>query len=695
MRTLLAMAVAIIATAPAFAQKRTFADVADLTLTFDPPTAKPGQVVTLKMTIAPKPGCYTYPVNVPKDQLARNKVTTGRLESAGKLTDFAILDPITDPPGAIVKAPEMGEFDQIFKKPATWNLRVAVSPTAPAGKQPVVLYGTRIQACDKDNCIPLTNPSAELEVLAGLADTLPVDAAKFFADTPPKVVPNPETGLKTLEPVKSSHGLVRKAPVSAADHTAGLDSLKSKIDLGGISANESSGGLGPLLLAAAFWGFVSLVTPCVFPMIPITVSLFLKQSHQSPKQVLKLASVYCATIIVVLGSSAVFLLSIFRQLSVDPYMNVFLGGLFVFFALSLFGMYDIALPGFLLRGAEKRRAGGGTLGTVFGAVAFSIVSFTCVAPFLGGFAGMAASGNFSTASLALAGVVFATAFASPFFVLALFPSLLKKLPKSGGWLDTVKAVMGFLELAAAFKFFRTAELRLLDRAEFFTYDVSLSAWVAIAAVTGLYLLNLFRLPHDEEQPNVGVLRMIFGVGFIGLGIYLTPALWKNGTSTQRPGGVVYAWVDAFLLPEPAAAEEELPWGSDLKSALERPSPGKPLIFVDFTGVTCTNCKLNERDVFTQSKVRALLQRYTLVQMYTDDVPAEFYTTQPPAGGRTAEAYANLQFQETLFGTQQLPLYVILEPKPGGGAKVLGIYDEGKINDAAKFAEFLRKPLEGK
>ncbi|MGL6094736.1 MAG: protein-disulfide reductase DsbD family protein, partial [Fimbriiglobus sp.] len=438
-----------------------------------------------------------------------------------------------------------------------------------------------------------------------------------------------------------------------------------------------------------------LVTPCVFPMIPITISLFLKQSHQSGKQVVKLAGIYCLTIILVLGASAVFLLSVFRALSVDPYMNIFLGGLFVFFALSLFGMYDIQLPGFLLRYTEKRRGAGGTVGTVFGALAFSIVSFTCVAPFLGGFAGMAASGNFSTAELVLAGVVFATAFASPFFVFALFPSLLKKLPKSGGWMDTVKAVMGFLELAAALKFFRTAELRLLDRPDYFTYDVVLAGWIAIAAATGMYLFNMFRLPHDEEQPNIPVPRLLFALGFLGFAVYLSPALWKNGPSAQRPGGVVYAWVDAFLLPD--AVEES--WSADLPGTLDRlrkeKAAGKavkPQVFVDFTGVTCTNCRYNENNVFTRPEVRALLEKYTLVQMYTDDVPANLYTIPPPAADRTAEAQANVGFQRAVFGTEQLPLYAILEPQVSGGVRVVGVYEEGKINDVPGFVRFLSDGL---
>ncbi|HET6573993.1 MAG TPA: cytochrome c biogenesis protein CcdA, partial [Fimbriiglobus sp.] len=568
---------------------RSFDDIADSGVTVEPAKARPGQTVTVKLTVAPKPGAWTYPVNPPGDQLSRNDFT---LPKSG---DLIFVGAVTDPPGWKAKPSILDPLqqDQYYPHEVTWELSAVVSPKAASGKKTVALKGVSLLACiEGGKCfnsrIP---PSASFEVLAG--EAVPVDA-KYRAEVeqalggrPKPAPPSPAVGPPTPH-VENAAGVVKKAAVPPDRYETQLHALQEKIDKTPVVVK---GGFWGLLLAAAFWGFVSLVTPCVFPMIPITVSLFLKQSHQSQAQVLKLAVVYCLTIIAVLGASAVFLLWLFRELSVDPRMNIFLGLLFIFFALSLFGMYDIALPGFLLRATEKRRGAGGMVGTVFGALAFSIVSFTCVAPFLGGFAGMADSQRYSQFELILAGIVFAAAFASPFFVLALFPSLIKKLPKSGGWLDSVKVVMGFLELAAAFKFFRTAELRLLDHPQYFTYDLVLGAWVAIAAATGLYLLGVFRLPHDEERPNVGVGRMLLGVSFLTLAVYLTPALFKGGSGqANRPGGVVYAWVDAFLLPEPTPAGEGLPWSADLVGTVERISRDrqsggtteKPLVFVDFT-----------------------------------------------------------------------------------------------------------------
>lgn len=659
---------------------RSFPDVADVTTEIVPAKAKPGDPVTFKLTVSPKAGGYTYPTKGGPGQFGLNDLTPS---PGGPIT---FTGPPTDPPGAKQKPGlNPGDIDLYYTDPVTWELEGTVAAGAKPGRQTVTLTGVRVQACDDRSCYPGPTPAAEFEVLPGDGTPVKVQPVKPDVVIPP---PPPPPGPKP-------EGLIQKSPVPVEQYAAGLDAVRQKIAAEPVDAVK--GGLAGLLLTAVFWGFVSLATPCVFPMIPITVSLFLKQSQQSVGGAVKLAAIYSLTIVAVLGLSAVTLLSVFRELSVSWGMNLFLGGLFVVFALSFLGLFDLTLPGFLLRGAESGRKAGGYIGTVFGAVAFSVVSFTCVAPFLGGFAGIAATGGYSQLELVLAGLAFAAAFASPFFLLALFPSLLKSLPKSGGWLDSVKAVMGFVELAAALKFFRTAELRLLDRPAYFTYDLCLAGWVVIAVACGLYLLRLYRLPHDyEDRPAVGVPRLLVALLFLGFAAYLTPALFKH-----RPGGAVYAWVDAFLLPEPAeAGGDELPWSTDLKGAIDRiqrekrtqGTADKPLVFVDFTGVTCTNCKLNEKDVFPRPAVRDLMKKYTLVSLYTDEVPAAFYAGAVERLTRKGEAAANLGFQKSLFGTEQLPLYVVLDPQVSGAVRVVGVYDEGKINDVPRFAEFLAGPL---
>lgn len=709
MRLLATFAIVLLLPVVAFAEPWTTSiPFGDVSVEANPPKALPGEVVTIKITVTPQPGCATYPFFA--NQTSKNNF----MPKAD--TPLVFIGPLVNPSGHHPKKSSNGEVEEAYSDPVTWELKAVVSPRATATPGPIEIR-THLQICDKMNCDYVKKMSIPLEILAGEPKSVPpgyagwVDAhtngkpykldgtegppaAAGTNNPPPKASVEPPTppAKPTEKPDEKHTGLIKKAPQPIGEYTKQMDELAGKIEK---KAVTRTGGLLGLLLTAAFWGFVSLATPCVFPMIPITVSLFLKQSHQNAAGAARLAGVYCLTIVVVLGASAVLMLALFQALSVNPFMNVGLGLLFVVFALSLFGMYEITLPNFLLRGAEAGRKKGGLIGTIFGAVAFSIVSFTCVAPFLGGFAGLASSGQYQQWELVLAGLTYATAFASPFFILALVPSLLKALPRSGGWMDTVKAVMGFLELAAALKFFRTAELGWLAMPSYFTYDIVLIGWVVIAAACGLYLLGLFRLPHDETHERIGVPRLIFALLFLGLGAYLIPGVFKGPDGKpQRPGGVVFAWVDAFLLPEPVAGSE-LPWGTDLPGALKKADESKRLVFIDFTGVTCTNCKANEENVFQRPEMAATLKKYELVQLYTDNVPAHFYSASVDTDSRWDEGGVNGVFQEKVFGTRQLPLYVILEPTGGGGAKVLGVYDEGLINDPAKFTEFLKKPLEGK
>ncbi|CAN5198893.1 hypothetical protein BH11PLA2_BH11PLA2_47970 [soil metagenome] len=695
MRTLIAL---LALSFPAFAQfgelpmATKFADVGAIDAMISPTSAKPGEVVTITFTVTPQPGCTTYPVSAATGQ---TNLTKFILDPKSDLILVAV--PV-DPQG--VKEKEggtKGSKEKYYDIPVTWTLKAIVSPKASAGKKSIKFDSSFVQACS-NSCFKASAddfPVLDYTVQAGSVPVPPEYAGVVDA-----VLNPPKRDVPTVTPPASKpveHHSLKKTAMPIDEYKAKLDALNASLVKTPVNvANDLTG----LLSAAVFWGWISLVTPCVFPMIPITVSLFLKKSNQSTGSAVKLATVYSLTIIVVLGLSAVLLLSVFRKWSVSTEMNLFLGVLFVVFALSLFGMYDIQLPGSLLRATEKRRAAGGLLGTVFGAFAFSIVSFTCVAPFLGGFAGIAATGNFSNFELVLAGLAFATAFASPFFLLALFPSLLKKLPKSGGWLDTVKAVMGFLELAAAMKFFRTAEIRR-PPVEYFTYDVVLAAWVVILFLCGIYLMGFFRLPHDDdEKKHVPVPRLVFAMLFLGLGVYLLPGLFKTADGKpQRPNGVVFAWVDSFLLPEamPTTGDgNELPWSTDLFTAIdnarkERLKTGLPkYVFVDFTGVTCTNCKYNEANIFPLPNIHESLMTFNLVQMYTDDVPGEFYAVPPPQAELHAEALANLSFQKKAFGTEQLPLYVILEPLANGQVRVVDVYAEGKINTKDKFAAFLKR-----
>jgi thiol:disulfide interchange protein len=678
------LALSLLFSANLFAQgNRSFdAAVTKIEAITDVKEAEPGETIKVKVTVELSDGWHTYPTKQ-VDPQAQSQVTkfTGP-EGPAKLGS------IEDPAGFIAK-PELDINIQelrYYEKSVTWVIPVIINADAKPGVIDVAPKTIKLLACDEMGCLPPRSIplSAKLTVKATTGRAIP-PTAKIDAPTPKsiEVVNTPKEEPRSvafrLDPVRN--------------YEQEMKSIADKLP----KPDAANAGFWTFIFTAIFWGGITILTPCVFPMVPITVSVFLKQAEKH-HSLLKMATIYTLTIIIVLGSSAIALLSTFSALAINPWTNVLLGILFVVFALSLFGMFELRMPSFLTSAVGSREGSGGVMGIIFMAISFTLVAFTCVAPFLGGFSGMAASGNFSTFQLAMGGLAFSTAFASPFFVLALFPALLKKLPKSGSWMTTMKVVMGFLEVAAALKFFRTAELRWSIPPVFFTYDLVLALWIALLFIAGLYLLGVFKMDHDDELHGIGSIRLMFAFFAIGLGVYLMPGLFSNGKERQRPAGGIYAWVDAFLLPEPSAAEiiapdkEGLVWSADLKKALDAAKAENKHVFIDFTGVTCTNCKLNEKTAFTQVEIKELLKQYQLVQLYTDTVPEVFYTSPPGLDRQDQDALINRKFQMKSFGSEQLPLYIVLKPNTDGSYAVVGQYTEGKINNLEGFKNFLRESL---
>jgi thiol:disulfide interchange protein len=636
----------------------------------------------------------------------------------GKVEGIIPLWPVRETEPVPVEEKTLGVYLE-HEKEFTWVQEVLVASNAPTGpvKLPIQVDA---QVCDKDRCLPpeayalVATFHVSMEAPLELPEALRTTLKERETAVAPTVVPVPKA--------PAAAPVAQAPPAPAAAHGEGvfglikdsqeeyrkkMEAVASRFDREGaaIGGANADGDLVAFLLAGIFWGGVSLITPCVFPMIPITVSFFMKQSEKEHHRPIVMASVYSLTIVVVLTLAAAFLLSVFRLLSVHPATNYFLGALFIFFALSLFGMYEIELPSGLARYTSSHEGQGGLVGTMFMALTFTIISFACVAPFLGGFGGTAASSRPLWHNL-LGGLAFSATFAAPFFLLALFPTLLRSLPKSGSWLNSVKVIMGFLELAAALKFFRSAELvQTAGAPSVFTYDYVLGVWIALCLLSSLYLIGMFRLPHDSPLEHIGVPRLLFSIAFLALALYLLPALFKVDSRgrPQRPAGFLYAWIDSFLLPEDTD-DDSVQVTGNLPFALEeaekaRLTTGKPRrIFLDFTGKTCTNCKINEKSVFPKRDIRELLDTYLMVQLYTDTVPATFYAPALRAelerNAQRALADAkevNLPFQKRVFDDEQLPLYAIVEPQDNGRIKVLAVYDEGRINNEASFADFLREP----
>ena len=432
-------------------------------------------------------------------------------------------------------------------------------------------------------------------------------------------------------------------------------------------------GFFPFILLALSMGFLSLLTPCVFPMIPITVAFFIKRGESKNGTPLSNALTYTFGIIAtfsILGFILALTLgaSGANQLAANPWVNLFIAGLFIYFALSLFGMYEIDLPESIKQFSLRQEGREGFVGTIFMAVTFTLTSFTCTVQFVGLLLVAASQGQWFWPMVGM--VVFSTAFASPFFLLALFPQYLANIPKSGGWLNSTKVVMGFLEMAAAFKFISNTDL--VWGWGFFTHDLVLAIWAILMILCGTYLLGKIRFPHDSVLEVLRPPRLMISVLFLTFGLYL-----GSGLFGQRLNGLIYSYLPPQLSSDSdygSPYKEGLTWYKDLEEAFTvSKTTGQPL-FVDFTGYTCTNCRWMEVNVFIEPEVKERFKKMTLVQLYTD------------AGPKHKE---NQLYEIDRFGTAALPFYVILTPED----EIISTFP-GMTRKLDDFIDFLDSGLEG-
>lgn len=418
---------------------------------------------------------------------------------------------------------------------------------------------------------------------------------------------------------------------------------------------------------AALMGALSLLTPCVFPMVPITVSYFTSRAGPRRKRAVSHALVYGGGIVLTFSAVGVALAVVFgaaglNQLAASPWLNLGIAALFVAFALNLFGLFELRLPARFLNSAATLDAGNSRYAaTLLMGLAFTLTSFTCTAPFLGTLMVVAAQGDWQWP---LAGMlVFSSVFALPFVVLAWAPQAVAALPRSGPWLLSIKASMGLLELAAALKFLSNVDL--VWGWGIFTRDVVIALWVVIGGVMVAYLAGLLRLGHAPRLSRPGVFRAA------GVAAALAMTMWMGtGLTGHRLGEL-----EAFLPPaESGGHNGELAWiVNDYEGALAQAAAADQPVLVDFTGYTCTNCRWMEANMFTRREVSRELSRYVRVRLYTD------------GRGEPYRRYQNLQ--RDVFGTVALPYYAILSPA-GTPTFAFG----GLTRDTQHFVAFLQRGL---
>ncbi|MBQ2417555.1 MAG: thioredoxin family protein [Alistipes sp.] len=484
-------------------------------------------------------------------------------------------------------------------------------------------------------------------------------------------------------------------------------------------SSTSSGSMWATILEAIIWGLAALVTPCVFPMIPMTVSFFMNSSDSPAKGRIN-ASLYGLFIVLLytLPIAVIILITtfigqgtvtadIFQWLATHWIPNILFFIVFMVFAASFFGAFEITLPSWLVNKSDENSDKGGITGVFFMALTLVLVSFSCTGPIVGSVLIKSTSGEFWSPIITM--LAFSITFALPFTVFAFFPSVLKKLPKSGGWLNSVKVVLGFVEIALGFKFLSVADQvyhwGILDR------EVYLAIWIVVFTLLGFYLLGKIRFAHDSEVKHVSVGRLAMAIAVFSFVVYLIPGMWGAplsklsgylppqstidfdlsktqsvvvNSSSDNTSGVKYG--DVLHLPHGLNGFFDLEEAEAYTAKV-----GKP-VFIDFTGHGCVNCREMEARVWSDPAVLELLKNeYVICALYTDDkmvLPESEWIVAD--NGKTLKSLGkvNAHYALTRFGVNAQPYYVL----QGNNEEIL-VEPRGYNLDVAEFVEFLRKGVE--
>jgi thiol:disulfide interchange protein DsbD len=521
---------------------------------------------------------------------------------------------------------------ETFEKEAVFLVAVELTKNAPAGALDLTAQ-VRYQSCNDKMCLPPKRKTATASI------TVDGSAPATATAIPAGYQEVPQPGAPAPGPVPAPPG-----------------------------PSTTSTPLTPSFLLVAFaFGLAAIFTPCVFPMIPITVSFFLNQQSGKRSQILMHAFVYSAGIVVlftVLGLAARVIagpIGVVR-LGASPWVNGFIALIFIVFGLSLLGAFELTLPSGLLTKADSASRRGGYVGTLIMGLTFALTAFACVGPFVGPLLVASVQGNALQPVLGM--IAFSSGLAAPFFLLALFPSFLQRLPRSGGWMVRVKVVFGFVILAAALKYLSVIDqqfhLGILTRERF------LAAWVILFALPGLYLLGLLRLEGIARDEPLGVGRTLVAALFLIFSLSLVPGMFGAHL------GELDAWIPAptFAAGSSAAAAEPSWMTNQYKEALERARTSNKLVLVNFTGYACTNCHWMRANMFPRPEIRPLLDNFVLLELYTD--------------ATDAASTANQDMESRKFGTVAIPFYAILD----GNENVIATFP-GLTRDAGEFAAFLK------
>lgn len=475
---------------------------------------------------------------------------------------------------------------------------------------------------------------------------------------------------------------------------------------------RAGGSLWALILEAVLWGFAMLLTPCVFPMVPMTISFFMKGSSTPAAGRFKafmyglfIVLLYTVPISLIIGATYIFggetvTADIFNWLSTHWLPNIIFFIVFMVFAASFFGAFEITLPSALVNKSDKNSDKGGLAGIFFMALTLVLVSFSCTGPIVGSVLIKSTQGEFWTPMVTM--LAFSVAFALPFTIFAMFPSLLKKL-KSGSWLNSVKVVLGFIEVALGLKFLSVADQTyhwgLLDR------EIYLAIWIVVFTLLGLYLLGKIRFEADSEVKHIGIFRLFLVIVDFTFVVYMIPGMF-GAPLKALSGYLPPIETQDFIMGSNASQQvvsieeankgEKLPLGLTGYHSMEEgyaaaKASGKP-VFLDISGLACVNCREMEQRVWSDPKVLSMLKNdFVIVVLYTDDktkLPESEWVTTSRGKVLKDRGRVNAWFVRENFGVSAQPNYVLLSPD---GKQLAPI--RGYNTDIDGFVEFLNSGLE--
>ncbi|MER3373190.1 MAG: cytochrome c biogenesis protein CcdA [Allomuricauda sp.] len=474
---------------------------------------------------------------------------------------------------------------------------------------------------------------------------------------------------------------------------------KNLLNQGGLTDSEGKSNLWMIFGLGFLGGLIALLTPCVFPMIPLTVSFFTKQTQQKSKGIANVVLYGFFIVLIYFLLSLPFHLfnsvdsQILNTIATNIWLNVFFFVIFVVFAFSFFGYFELTLPSSWANKMDSASSKvGGGLGVFFMALTLAIVSFSCTGPILGGLLGSTtlAEGNVAT-NLTMGMVGFGLALALPFALFALFPTWLNSLPKSGGWMTTVKVVLGFLELALAFKFLSNADL--VGNWGIFKREIFLGIWIVLFVLMTLYLFGIFRFPHDGPKKKLSSTRKLFGVLSLAFSAYLILGV-LNVTHLKLLSG--FPPPDFYSVVQ---TESDCPLGLDCfkdfgEGVAYAKEVNKPIL-LDFTGWACVNCRKMEENVWSHSSIYPILKdEYVLISLYVDDrkeLPETEKFDFKFDSGRIKSIETIGQkwgtFQTVNFNAASQPYYVLLSPN----LEILN--DAVQYVDVETYEEWLKSGLE--